>query len=110
GDVMADLRPDLVFVVSGDVWRDFLRLRHETGDALCNGFDDACVGNIRAAIRAGDPEQARHWKTVKTFGEAYGVSWASAVEVDGNLIREHPKSDALRYPDDAELTRVFFTA
>ena len=107
---MTDLRPDLVFVVSGDVWRDFKRLREETGDALCNGFDAACVRNIRVAIKAGDPAQARHWKMVKSFGEAYGLSWVSAVEVEGELIREHPKSPALRYPDDAELTRVVIGA
>lgn len=103
---MGDLGPDLVFVVSGDVWRDFKRLREETGDALCNGFDDACVRNIRAAIKAGDPAQARHWKTVKTFGTEYGLSWVSAVEVDGELIREHPKYPVLRYPDDGDLARV----
>lgn len=107
---MTDLRPDLVFVVSGDVWRDFRRLRDEWGDALCNGFDDACVRNIRAAIKAGDPARARHWKTIKSFGETYGLSWVSAVEVDGELIREHPKSPALRYPADAALTRVVIAA
>jgi len=103
---MSDLRPDLVFVVSGDVWRDFKRLREAWGDALCNGFDDACARNIRAAVNTNDPARARHWETVRTFGTEYGLSWVSAVEVDGELMREHPKYPVLRYPDDGDLTRI----
>jgi len=104
--MMKDYRPDLAFVVTAEVWRDFLRVREETGDALCNAFAEACVRNAQTAIRAGDTDGARHWLAVRTLGEQYGVSWVSAVEVDGELIREHPKFEVLRYPNDRDLKRV----
>lgn len=103
---MRDLRPDLVFVVSGAVWRDFLDLREETGDALCNRFLWSCRARIDAALEAGDEEAAHHWTCVLSLATQYGLSFVSAVEVDGELIREQPKHSAFRYPDDHELKRV----
>ena len=103
---MNDLRPDLVFVIDGALWRDFLALRDECGDALTNRFYEECVWRTRRAIRAADPKLALHWQRVRRFAEAYSVSWVSAVEVDGELIREAPKSSALRYPADDALKRI----
>lgn len=103
---MRDLRPDLVFVVSGAVWRDFLALREETGDALCNGFLWACRQRINAAQAAGDEEATHHWTCVLSLATQYGLSFVSAVEVDGELIREQPKHSVFRYPDDQQLKRV----
>ena len=106
---MSDLRPDVVYVIDGALWRDFLALRDECGDALTNRFYDECVWRTRRAIRAGEPELALHWQRIRRFAEAYSVSWVSAVEVDGELIREEPKSSALRYPEDDALERIDFT-
>ena len=103
---MSDLRPDVVFVIDGNLWRDFLALRDQCGDALTNRFYEVCVWRTRRAIRAGEPEQALHWQRVRRFAEAYSVSWVSAVEVDGELIREAPKFSALRYPGDDALKRI----
>ena len=103
---MIDLRPDVVFVIDGALWRDFLALRDECGDALANRFYEECVWRTRRAIRAGDPKLALHWQRVRRFAEAYSVSWVSAVEVDGELIREVPKSPVLRYPEDDALERI----
>ena len=103
---MIDLRPDVVFVIDGALWRDFLALRDECGDALTNRFYEECVWRTRRAIRAGDPKLALHWQRVRRFAEAYSVSWVSAVEVDGELIREVPKSPVLRYPEDDALERI----
>lgn len=50
---MRDLRPDLVFVISGDVWRDFCIMREAWGHPLANGLVDECVVYIRRAIKAG---------------------------------------------------------
>ncbi len=89
---MIDLRPDVVFVIDGSLWRDFLALRDdECGDALTNRFYEECVWRTRRAIRAGDPKLALHWRRVRRFAEACSVSWVSAVEVDGELIREVPE-------------------
>lgn len=103
---MSDLRPDVVFVIDGDLWRDFLALRDQCGDALCNRFYEECVWRTRRAIRAGEPGQALHWQRVRRFAEAYSLSWVSAVEVDGQLMREAPKFSALRYPEDDALKRI----
>ena len=103
---MRDLRPDLVFVVNGAVWRDFLRLREDAGGALCNGFLWACEERIAAAENVANNEEAAHFRAVLSLGTQYGLSFVSAVEVDGELIREEPKHSALRYPDDDDLTRI----
>ncbi|MDZ7601662.1 MAG: hypothetical protein U1A06_09850 [Hoeflea sp.] len=103
---MRDLRPDVVFVIYGDLWRDFLALRDTCGDALTKRFYEDCVWRTRQAIRAGDPALALHWQRVRRFAEAYSISWVSAVEVDGHLIREVPKFSALRYPEDDALKRI----
>ena len=103
---MRDLRPDLVFVITGDVWRDFCLLRDAWGEPLCNGFSDECITHIRRAIRAGDPARAAHWKAVREFSTQYGLSWVSAIEVDGELIAEEPEHGVLRYPPMAERKRV----
>lgn len=103
---MRDLRPDLVFVVSGAVWRDFLRLREDAGDVLCNGFLRACEERIAKAESAADDEEAAHFRAVLSLGIQYGLSFVSAVEVDGELLREELKHSALRYPDDNDLTRI----
>jgi len=103
---MRDLRPDVVYVIDGDLWRDFLALRDECGDALTNRYYEECVWRTRRAIRGGEPKLALHWQRVMRFAEAYSVSWVSAVEVDGELIREVPKSPVLRYPEDDALKRI----
>lgn len=103
---MRDLRPDLAFVVSGAVWHDFLALREKTGDALCNGFLWACREHIDAAQAAGDDDMAHHWTCVLSLATQYGLSFVSAVEVDGELIREQPKYSAFCYPDDHKLKRI----
>ncbi|SHM06321.1 hypothetical protein [Roseibium suaedae] len=103
---MSDLRPDVIFVIDGAVWRDFQELRERWEEPLCIGLRDECVRNIRSAIRAGKPDVATHWLRVQKFALAYGLSWVSAVEVDGILIRESPKMCVLRYPEDRDLKRV----
>jgi hypothetical protein len=108
---MSDLRPDVAFVVSDAVWRDFVALRARWGgEPLSAGFQDDCVARIRQAIRAGDQAAARHWRRVKSLGRQYGRSWVSAVEVDGAVIRETRKFHVLRYPEDERLVRVFIDA
>lgn len=107
---MRDLRPDVVFVIDGDVWRDFQALRARWVEPLCNGFRDECIWRTRQAIRAGDPAAAAHWQKVMHFSEAYGLSWVSAVEIDGEMIREEPKFSVMRYPEDDELIRVVIAA
>lgn len=103
---MSDLRPDIVFVVSGDVWRDFCALRDQWGHSLAKGLVDACVGSIRQAIKDGDPATAAHWKAVRELAIRYGVSWVSAVEVDGVVIQEEGELSALRHPPLLERKRV----
>src|SRR3546814_266470 len=103
---MIDLRPDVVYVVDAAVWRDFQGLREQWDTANCVGFHDECVWRTRQAIKSGEPELAAHWQKVKRLAEEYGVSWVSAVEVDGELIREEPKSPVLRYPEDSALKRI----
>jgi hypothetical protein len=105
---MSDLRPDVAFVVSASVWRDFQALRAAwEGEPLSAGFQDECVKRIRQAIRRGDQRAARHWRSVQSLGRQYGRSWVSAVEVEGALIRETRKFHVLRYPDDDRLVRIF---
>lgn len=108
--MMKDYRPDLAFVVTGAVWQDFLRVREETGDALCLGFLRTCEANIKEAEDAGDNERARHWQAVQNLAYHYGISFISAVEVDGRIIRECEKFSLWDYPDDAELTRMVIDA
>ena len=103
---MKDYRPDLAFVVTGEVWREFLRLREETGDALCLGFLRTCEANMKQAEDAGDDERLWHWRAVMSLSFQYGLSFISAVEVDGEIIRETEKVSLWTYPDDADLTRV----
>lgn len=103
---MSDLRPDLVFVVTGEVWRDFCTMREAWGHPLANGLVDECVVSIRRAIKAGDPAKAAHWKAVREFAIQYGLSWVSAVEVDGELIQEEEESSVLRYPPLPDRKRV----
>lgn len=103
---MRDLRPDLVFVITGDVWREFCILRAAWEEPLCVGFSDECITYLRRAIKAGDPAGAAHWKAVREFAIQYGLSWVSAIEVDGEIIQECDESSALRYPPLAERKRV----
>lgn len=100
------LRPDVVFVVTGAVWRDFVALRARWDEPLCLGFDQDCAARIRQAARAGDPDRARHWRAVRDLAACYGVSWVSAVEVDGDLVREAPRQPCFDYPADNRLKRV----
>ncbi len=104
--MMRDHRPDLVFVVTGEVWREFLRVREETGDALCLGFLRTCEAHMKDAEDAGDDERLWHWRAVMSLSCQYGLSFISAVEVDGEIIREMEKAPIFTYPDDADLTRV----
>ena len=103
---VAGLRPDVVFVVTGPVWRDFEALRARWEEPLCLGFDQDCAARIRQAVREGDPERARHWRAVRDLAACYGVSWVSAVEVDGELLREAPRQPCFDYPPDDRLNRV----
>lgn len=103
---MRDLRPDLVFVISSDVWRDFCIMREAWGHPLANGLVDECVVYIRRAIKAGNPDKAAHWKAVREFSIQYGLSWVSAIEVDGELIQEEPEHSVMRYPPMPERKRV----
>lgn len=103
---MRDLRPDLVFAITAEVWREFCIMREAWGEPLCKGFSDECITYIRQAIRAGDPAKAAHWKAVREFATQYGLSWVSAIEVDGVLIQEQEESSALRYPPLADRKRV----
>ncbi|MBU1312631.1 MAG: hypothetical protein KJ947_22090 [Alphaproteobacteria bacterium] len=103
---MSDLRPDLVFVVSGEIWLDFCLMREAWGHPLSNGLVDECVVYIRRAIKAGDPVRAAHWKAVRELAIQYELSWVSAVEVDGQLIQDEPEHSVLRYPPLPERKRV----
>lgn len=108
---MSDLRPEVAFVVSAAVWRDFVALRARwESEPLSAGFQGECVANIRRAIRHGDQAAARHWREVQSLGRQYGRSWVSAVEVDGAVIRETRKFHVLRYPEDERLLRVVIDA
>jgi len=108
--MLKEYRPDLAFVVTADVWRDFQRVRDETGDALCLGFLQTCEDHIRAGEESGDMAKARHWRSVLNLADHYGVSFVSAIEVDGEIIREHEKSPLWSYPADADLTRKVIDA
>lgn len=105
---MIDLRPDLVFVVSGEVWRDFCIMREAWGSPLAYGLSEECIFYVRNAIKAGDPNKAAHWKAVRDLCREYGVSWISAVEVDGELIQEELEANhsAIFFPPIAERKRV----
>mgnify|MGYP003643056134 FL=1 len=81
-------------------------MREAWGEPLCKGFSDECITYIRQAIKAGDPDRAVHWKAVREFATQYGLSWVSAIEVDGELIQEAEESSALRYPPLPERKRV----
>lgn len=107
---MQDLRPDLVYVIEAAVWQDFLEMRERWNTANCVGFHDDCVWLTRQAIKYGEPERAAHWQKVKRLAEEYAVSFISAVEVDGEIIREEPKFPVFHYPEDHELTRVYIGA
>lgn len=107
---MREYRPDLAFVVTAEVWRDFLRVREETGDALCNGFLWTCESHVKAAEESGETAQARHWKAVLNLANHYGISFISAIEVDGVVIREQEKYSLWEYPEDADLTRLVIDA
>ncbi|MBJ2153097.1 MULTISPECIES: hypothetical protein [Paracoccaceae] len=104
--MLRDHRPDLVFVVTGEVWLEFLRVREETGDALCLGFLQTCEAHMKEAEDAGDDERLWHWRAVMSLGCQYGLSFVSAVEVDGEVMREMEKTPIFTYPNDADLTRV----
>lgn len=108
--MMKDYRPDLAFVVTAEVWHDFLRVRAETGDALCQGFRQTCETHMKRGEESGDTARARHWKAVLNLADHYGLSFISAIEVDGQLIREQDQVSLWDYPDDAELTRMVIDA
>ena len=55
-----DLRPDIVFVVSGAVWRDYEALRDKWDHPLCVGLRDECVDRIRQAMQDGANDHAAH--------------------------------------------------
>lgn len=101
-----DLRPDIVFVVSGAVWLDYEALRDRWDHPLCIGLRDECIDRIRQAMKDGANDQAAHWKAVGDLARQYGTSWVSAVEVDGKLFRETPKLEPLIYPADDRLERI----
>ncbi|MFN4212202.1 MAG: hypothetical protein ACK4G5_16665, partial [Devosia sp.] len=58
------------------------------------------------AIRAGDTAKAAHWRAVRDLATQYGLSWISAVEVDGTLIQEEPEHSIFRYPPLSQRKRV----
>lgn len=59
-----------------------------------------------APSKPDDPAKAAHWKAVREFSIQYGLSWVSAIEVDGELIQEEPEHSVMRYPPMAERKRV----
>lgn len=103
---MKDYRPDVIFVVSGEIWRDFCALREAWGHPLTVGLSDECITYVRRAIRAGDTAKAAHWRAVRDLATQYGLSWISAVEVDGTLIQEEPEHSIFRYPPLSKRKRV----
>lgn len=108
--VVTGLRPDVVFVVTGAVWRDFAILRERWEEPLSLGFERDCLFRIREASHDGDADLARHWRAVRELAACYGVSWVSAVEIDGELVREAELQSCFVYPADDRLNRVVLAA
>ena len=93
---------EVVLVVSTPVWDDFNVLRAKWGDYCVNGFDYDCQRKIREATRARDMMLALHWRAVQHLAIRYSEFPFSAIEVDGEVIREvqfepecYPPYDAL---------------
>lgn len=101
------LRPDIVYVISGPVFRSYCALLDEGHIPCTRGFHRECEENEQTARRAGDTNQVCHWQMVCEFALRYGCNGLAALEIDGQLRRECEIPSDI--PDSA-LTRVVIRA